>query len=415
MKLPLPVRIFLTLSIVLDSLCLAVMEVQKYVFHRGFPYSSQFVSPPRFYDLTSFTARFQHFHQLDFFSQAPSFGEHFLYPAPDALLYEIFYASGWHIIRLFFLITIPLLAVLGVMLGREMVRRGVGLGIAALFLSLAALLSYPFWIEYALGNMEIFIFLMVAFGVVAFLHDRLILSAVLIGIAASMKIFPFVYLALFVTRKRYKEVGLGIAVAAIVDLVSLWLLCPSLSVSYHGVKAGLTEFEYRYILQFHAMETGFDHSLFGFMKSLLHHFVGSILSKRLLTAYMAFASVAGLALYFLRIRFLPILNQILCLCVASILLPPTSHDYTLIHLYVPWGLMVLYAIGEARVGRKTDGLVAAFVCLAILMSAESELVYRSLGHSGQLKAVVLVVLMYIGLKYRFGSTESPDVRVAVQV
>jgi hypothetical protein len=123
----------------------------------------------------------------------------------------------------------------------------------------------------------------------------------------------------------------------------------------------------------------------------------------LLNGYLAVAAALGLALYILRIRFLPILNQILCLCIASILLPPTSYDYTLIHLYVPWGLMVLYAIDLAKAKRSPQGLYSVFVCFAILMSAESELIYKAPGnanphgYSGQLKAITLVVLLVIGL------------------
>jgi hypothetical protein len=338
-----------------------------------------------------------------------------MYPAPAALLYGFFYVGGRHAIALFFLVTGFLVLALGGMLGCEMVRRRVKRWVVFVFLISAALLSYPLWFEYLLGNMEICLFLIVAFGVIAFVREHFALSATLIGVASSMKIFPFVYLALFLSRRRYKDLALGLAAAAIVSIASMWLICPSLSIAYRGILSGLAAFKRAYVLQYIGIETGFDHSIFGFIKSIAHHFLGSTMPGYLLTAYLAFAVVAGLALYFIRIRSLPLLNQVLCLSVASILLPPASHDYTLLHLYVPWGLMVLYALDQAKAGGRMDGLVAAFVCFAILMSAESELIFKAHGHSGQLKAIVLVVLMYIGLKYRFGSTESSDVRVAVQV
>lgn len=95
------------------------------------------------------------------------------------------------------------------------------------------------------------------------------------------------------------------------------------------------------------------------------------------------------------------LNQIVCLSIASILLPPTSHDYTLLllHLYVPLGLLILYTIRRSKSG-PAESLVAPMVCFAILVSPESELVYH-VGISGQLKAVTLIVLLWIALTQRW--------------
>jgi hypothetical protein len=331
-----------------------------------------------------------------------------MYPAPVALLYESFYASGWPV-RFFFLVTMISVLALAVLLGREMVRRGIDPGTILFFLSSAAVCSYPFWFEYLLGNMEICIFLIVAFGILAFLRGHFVMSATLIGIAASMKIFPFVYFALFLSRRKYRELALGIFATAVTTVASLWLMCPSLQIAFRGVRSGLAAFQHMYILQFLPIETGFDHSIFGFIKSLFFHLHGTTtMPSYLLALYLAFASVTGLALYFFRIRFLPLLNQVLCLSIASILLSPTSHDYTLLHLYVPWGLMVLFAIDQARTNRSMDRLMTVFICFAILMSAESELIYQARGHSGQLKAIVLVALLYVGLKYPFGPAGDPN-------
>jgi hypothetical protein len=305
------------------------------------------------------------------------------------------------------LVTGILVLVLGAILGRQMVQRGTRPWTTFLFLTSALLFSCPFWFEYLLGNLEICIFLIVAFGILAFLRRHFVLAAMLIGVAASMKIFPFVYFALFLSYRKYRELALGIFTVAVTSLVSLWLICPSLSIAVRGIWAGLAGFQTVYVLQYRPIETGFDHSLLGIIKALSHHFYGWTMPGHLGTGYMVCVSTAGLALYFLRIRFLPLLNQILCLSIASVLLPPISHEYTLIHLYVAWGLMGLYAIDQARANRAMDGLRSVFICFAILLSAEGELVYKGPGanspheYSGQLKAIMLVVLMVISLRKRF--------------
>ncbi|HEV2619016.1 MAG TPA: glycosyltransferase family 87 protein [Acidobacteriaceae bacterium] len=404
--LPKPLRVFLALSVALNGLCVAIMEGQKHLLHRGFPYSFPFLSAPGFVDLLVFRPRFQHIHQLDFFAGAPNVSDRFLYPAPDTFLYAFFYMGGRHVIALFLVVTMTLLLALAVTLGRQMVRRGVASRMTFVFLSSSALLSYPLWFEYGLGNMEICIFVIVAFGIIAFLRNKPAWSATLIGLAAALKIFPFVYMALLFTRRKYKELALGIAVIAIAELAALWFLGPSLSIAYHGVRSGAAYFQQWYVRQLHPVEIGFDHSLFGLIKAVAYYFIGWIMPERLVRVYLAFVSIAGLALYFLRIRFLPVLNQVLCLTIASILFPPVSHDYTLLHLYVPWALFVLYALDQARATGTTDKrILPVFLCFAVLLSAESELVYKGLGHSGQLKAIVLMVLLYIGLKYPFAPAE----------
>ena len=406
--LPRPLRAFWILNVLLTGTCAAIMATNRFLLHKAPPYTSPFIHFYHWIDLLLFVPRFQHFHQLDFFSEAPAFSYRFMYPAPVALLYEGFYFSHWHTVWIFFAVTGSLVLALGFVFGRQMVRRGVHPWTTILFLSSALLISYPFWFEYRLGNMEVCIFLILAFAIIAFWRERLILSATLIGVAASMKLFPFVYLALFLSRRRYKAFAWGIATAIITNIVSLWLVCPSLPIAYRGINSGLAAFQRLYMLTYLPIETGFDHSIFGLFKALIDLLYGpKIMTPHLLAGYLVLASAGGLALYFFRIRFLPILNQILCLCIASILLPPTSHDYTLLHLYVPWGLLALYAIDQAKANRTVRGLNAVFVCFAILLSAESELIYQAPDrvspheYSGQLKAITLVVLLLIGLNRPF--------------
>ena len=413
--LPRPLRLFWFLNIFLGVLCVAIMRGGKHLFHWGYPYNYPFI--PFFYwpDFLYFLPRFQHFHQLDFFSTAPEFGLRFMYPAPVALLYQVFYLTGAHSLRVFFAVTLSLVLFLAYLLGRAMVQRGIEPVTSALFLLSALVFSYPFWFEYLLGNMEICIFLIIAFGVLSFLMEYFYLAAALIGLAASMKIFPFVYLALFLSRRQYRQFAFGILVAVISNLFSLWLVCPSLPISYRGIQAGLLAFRKLYMLRYLPIETGFDHSLFAVFKRFMYHLHAAVhhdhlmtaVASRYLTTYLALAAVGGIALYFLRIRHLPLLNQILSLVIASVLLPPTSHDYTLLSLYLPWGLLVVYALSyssNAHPDRRLNAaLLVSFICFAVLFSPESELIQGAKGWSGQFKAATLVVIMITALRYPFPS------------
>lgn len=395
--LPGPIKAFLQINILLGVVCCAMMFVLGGVLSWPYPYNFPLVPNHAWLDFVVFKVRFQQFHTLQFFSDAPAMGTTFQYPAPAALLYKGFYSIPRHPLPAFLLLTAFPVAFLARALRNAMVRRGIQAPVASAFVGSTLLVSYPFWFEYYQGNMEICIFLMLAVGIVAYLRDHFYLAAILIGLAASMKVFPFIYLALFLSRRHIRPLAAGVITALISNLVSLWLVCPSLVIAYRGIEAGFAKNRIDYMLRYLPVETGFDHSLFGFIKRAAHGALGNNLPPNLLRTYLVFSAFTGLALYFGRIRHLPILNQILCLCIAAILLPPTSHDYTLLHLYVPWALLLLYGLDRVRAKQDIRDLFPAFTCFAILFSPESEFILHGAGFSGQIKCVTLVVLLYIGL------------------
>lgn len=393
---PAPIRFFWVINVVMSGACALIMRGSKRFLHLGYPYDFPLYPFGHWYDFSIFKVRFLHLHSVMFFSLLPTMGERYQYPAAMALLYKSFYVFGSASLAVFLFVTLGLLLVLSAMLGRKLMDYGFRKWTAVFFLGSILIVSYPFWFEYCLGNMDICIFLMLAIGVLAFLKGRGYLAAALIGSAAAIKIYPGVYMALLLSRKQYRELAVALGAALVTTLAGLWLIGPSMGIAYRGIEDGLARFREHYMLTYLPVETSFDHSIFAvFKRTMFSHGNGKV-PPEALTVYLAMVAVVGIALYFLRIRKLPMLNQILCLCIASILLPPTSHDYTLIHLYVPFGLLVLYAV-RLPDPSKMPGLTAAFLCLAFLFSPESEFILHGAGYGGQLKAGVLVILMGIGL------------------
>jgi hypothetical protein len=299
----------------------------------------------------------------------------------------------------------------GLLLGRALWRCGVPFLIDLLFITVCLFLSFPLWFEVKQANIEICVWVIVACGVFTFLRDRSFAAAVCFGIAGSMKFFPFVYLGLLLSKKKYREIVFSGAIAVFSTVASLWLVGGRDIVNtWRQIESGLAEFRTVYMLHFRQTEIGFDHSLFSIYKWFWHRHHGSEIAPHILRLYLAVAAVSGIALYFRRIRHLPVINQILCLCIASILLPPVSYEYTLLHLYVPFALLALLAQEKWNSREPIPGINAAILCFAILLSPLSELIHNSERFGGQLKAIVLVVLMYIGLKYPFGSPETVQKR-----
>jgi hypothetical protein len=204
-----------------------------------------------------------------------------------------------------------------------------------------------------------------------------------------------------------------VVLAATINVASLWMISGSIPMSAAGISAGLKYFEHTYALPYNQIGTGIDHSLFALLKTAIEFAIRPYPTPRtmafVLRGYTVLMAVVDLALYFLCIRFLPPLNQVLCLCILAILTTPLSVDYTLMHLYVPWGMMVLLAIEAWREGREIPGMKAAFFCFLILLCSLSEFMFRQCIIGGQIKAIALVGLLVIALRYPFVSHEQPSV------
>jgi hypothetical protein len=420
--LPRSLKAFWVLNVGLGLLAMIIYAFIRWVLHWGEPYNFPFLPFRHFADFWAFHDRFDHYHTLAFYSTTG--GSKFSYPAPLSLVYKLFFLPHRNEHTIFTIATaLPCIA-LAWLLGRAMLRAGVERRQAWLFVGCSAVLSYPFWFEYFLGNIEICVFLIAAAGLIAWLRGHTYLGAALIGAAGSMKIFPFILLALCLSRKQYRQFAVGILTAAILYPLSIWMACPSFAVAIPEIRASSAALGQNVVMTWDQILIEFDHSLFGVYKQATHMLgFSNYHSAHELSLYTGVTALAGIALYFLVIRRLPLMNQILSLTVASILLPPMSNDYTLLYLYVPWGLLVLSVIEDFKAGMERAGTIAAFVCFALLLSPESELIIRHQALSGQFKALILIALLYISLKYplplprgtRIDETHSTDLASAILV
>ena len=401
-------KLFITVQLALLLACDITELFCSTVLHLKEPYDYPYLSSQQsFWDFMTFAIKSHYFHTPAFFTIDPKFP--FLYPAPSAVFYQIFFLFGSLSLLLFLTFIVVSFVVAALLLHRAMLHRGVSSLQAAAFLAFTLLLSYPMWIDFKQGNIEIGVWLFVVLGVWACCANRGYSAAACFGIAGSMKMYPFLYLGLLLARRKYREIVFSGAVALLVTVASLWLLGGNdIPGTWRHVLAGVATFRTEYVLQFRPNEIGFDHSFFALIKCCVLLFRPAMQQypPQLFNAYVVIGALAGIALYFFQIRHLPLINQVLCLCIASILLPPVSYDYTLMHLYIPWAMLVLFAQEQWRSGRTAAGLTAAFVLLAFLFAPESEFICQSVRFGGQLKALALIALMAVSLKFQFVSSTS---------
>jgi hypothetical protein len=97
---------------------------------------------------------------------------------------------------------------------------------------------------------------------------------------------------------------------------------------------------------------------------------------------------------------MPDINRIVFLFAAMVALPPVSYDYTLVHLYAPWAMLVVVAL---RVGARKvtlPGFRTYFLCFAVLFTSQVFIYYHYWIHpNGPLKTLALLLLMATALRY----------------
>jgi hypothetical protein len=396
-------RQFVVQSAIWAFLCFVSEAICRFVLRLGYPYNYPGIQPVNFFaDFRFLRLRFLHFHSRDFFNVADPMN----YPPPLLVVYKFFMLkpllSHPAFATLRFASFLLLVSWVVLWLYRKaLVERGLSLRQATLFLLATYAFSFAYWFEFQQSNMEIIVWMMVCGGVWAYWTKRPWTACVFFGLAAAMKIFPLVFLGLFVARKQYKQVLGALVVIAITTVVTLWIVCPDLPYAAQHILAGLTSFGRSQSMQMLQVALGFDHSLFALVKRVIGVISPSFPLDNALKYYMLTVALGGIVLFFARIRNLPLVNQVICLCVAAILLPPTSYDYTLLHLYPAFALLVFCAMERETNGTSTRGLYAAFGLLAFLLSPQSEFIVHGIRFSAQLKAVALVLFGLVGLAVPF--------------
>jgi hypothetical protein len=414
--MPRVLLVFLLVSVLLVAACLLT---EAYCAHTAslnhLPYTELTLDPSDDYaDFRMFVGRFRHFAQPDFFS--PKWGSHFLYPATVGILSTPFYIfpppndpENRFLGELAFCMLVAV-----IWFRRALMRRGLPNLSATLFALIAGFCSYPFYFEFNRANMEFYIWAITGLGVIAFMRDKPWRAATWIGIAGACKFYPFVYLGLLIARKQYKQAAWSLFVGALFTLFSLWALTGNIALSRAQTAAGLDEFRWVYVLHKRFGEIGIDHSFFGFYKRFAAHIPPPDQLAHQLSIILAVTAVIACIAYFARAIKLPVINQVIFLTVAAITLPPVSYDYTLLHLYTPFILMVFLAIDFWKRGVSLPrGAWAAFICFMLLLAPLNEFVLHGERIAGQLKCLILLTLAVIALRYRFISEKVATTAEAV--
>lgn len=377
--------------------------------HLVYPYSLN--AHDRFNDFTIFTEKFKYFHTAHFFEV----GFPINYPAPAALVFEFFFRyTAPHEVFAFVSFCVLSFVIPAALFVSVLARRGISPWRATIFVAVLCLLSWPITLVIDRANAEVMVWLVMLGAMWAYATGRGWTAAALFSVAAAFKLFPFIFLALFLTRRQIWKLLYGVAVFVVVSVVSLKILGPTVVIAYRGILYGLASFKTNYMANWRTDENGVDHSIFSSVKLVLHFgFHHSSLDfSGWLRAYLLLTVAGGLLLYFLVIRKQPLLNQVLALSIISIYFTAFSGDGTLVHLYYPLAMLFLLAIQAWKDGVTIPGLSTILYCMMFCLSMETFLVVpRGLQGArliGPAHAIALGVMLITALRYPLGPPLADD-------
>ncbi len=360
----------------------------------------------RFADLTHYDTVFPYLHQERFFTGP----ERFAYPAPAAVVYDGLMHLTTHRLAAFLIFTVLLAVIPALVFGRKLATRAMPIGSVIGLLGTAVLTSWPLLFLLERANIESLLVLLTLVGSVAFWRKQPGVAACLWGLAAALKIYPAVLLVLFLSRRRIGAFSIGAGTMVATLLASFWFVGPTISFAARGTVQGISGFVGSYATRSREWELRHDHSFLAFLKQPLaiHRLHLSPDVSHLSAVYFLVAGMGIVVLYVTRFRTLPDLNQYILVVIAMVALPPVSYDYTLMHLYPSFGLLVLLLLGSEREARSIAALRSLFWCFTLILASENFVFWIAFHMNGMIKAAALFWAAVLLVRYPLPTLRSED-------
>lgn len=403
LRLPRELRAFWIASAIGIALAIVVGWLK---WRSGLPvYNWDPLSDPRFGDLLEYPGTYTLLHTRAFFFNVadkpwvyPMYAP-VAYPPFAAVIMAPIYLSGQPEF-VFSLLSAAWLLAAFAWVRSWMLRAGLSRWTATLFPLTAAAMSFAIARLVHEGNIELVVWVLTATGVWAWVREKNDLAAVLWGLAAAMKLFPLVLLALLLPARKWRAFAVGVATFCVSTLWSLWWLGPTFADAWHGSIVNVFGYQGTRVSEWTLRELVANHSVIQLAKlgAIIVHFPLS----RLTLPYYAAGALVLAAAFFLKLWRMPRANQLLAVSTFMVMFPAISYYHALVHLYAPLVLLAWVAIRAERAGVQVPGLRTTILLFVPLFLPFTVLTFpKALLFCGLIQALVLILLFLCAIQYRF--------------
>ena len=261
-----------------------------------------------------------------------------------------------------------------------------------LVLAVLIVTSYPFLFAFDRANLELLAALPLWVATALLVAGQDLAAAAALGLAASFKFYPLIFVLDFVRRGRWREAMVAVGTFAALTGAALVAMPGPTAVAGDGFLRSLGFFSKRYVFSRRPDELAVDHALLSIYKAFGPQAV-ALAESGVVTHYLPVAAVAFGAFWLAAFRRASRVTHFVVCSVAAVVLPPVSFDYTLLNLYPAVWLLLSRAMANPRPVSRA-GVAALLLFVPVLVP----LAYRldGWGFGGQVKAVALLGLLLLG-------------------
>ncbi len=195
-------------------------------------------------------------------------------------------------------------------------------------------MSFPVLFVLDRGNFESLVYLCLLGFVSSYVHGRDLAAVSLLSLAICMKIFPAVFLLLFISDRKYGQALLTVLLTLGLTIIPLSLSPWGLQKSLSSIAFTLNSYNALYAVQDAGLD--FGHSAFGLFKLLLRQccFAGDLapFMRPYTVTVLLFFGIVSAHIILIETE---LWKKIMLLVAAMCLFPHVSGDYKLLHLYLP--------------------------------------------------------------------------------
>lgn len=254
-----------------------------------------------------------------------------------------------------------------------------------------ALLSYPFIFSLDRANIECVLFIFLGLFFYNYRRQRNYVSALWLSAAIAMKLYPAVFVMIYLWHKKYGAVVATAAMTLILTFVSAVNYPGGISQTFSMTAKNLNSFKQNYVIEDAGL--AFNNTYYGIGKISLRalkisspSLLNSLIPIYTLACFAAFTLLSAFIFYY-KLEFWKVVTL---LTFSMLLLPEVSFDYKLIHALFP----VMFFIHSPETD-KNDEIYA--VLFGLLLIPKSYLWLRGVSISVVLNPLLmtLIILMII--------------------
>lgn len=272
-------------------------------------------------------------------------------------------------------------------------------GSTFLYTAIVAFLSYPLHFAFDRLNLENLIFVLVAVFYMFLLKNRFVASAIAIGIAAAIKVYPGLFAILLLQRKQFRALFVAIVTFVACTILAMVVFKTDPMEIYSSYSKSAPLFK-QFTLSY--MGIPFSSSLFAALRALDGMVNPQLIdawdhSQKILDFYLIAAVILGLiVLPAVMSKRISTWERLILLSFIILVLPVISFDYKMLYLYIS-----LAAFLNSTSDERLDLLFSVFFGF-ILIPKAFFIIFRTVNFGVILNPLLLLIAaLYIaGKAYR---------------